>query len=146
MTIPDFKSQEDWEEFTSLFDARWHCKKALLDRVKDDMYPGTSWHGLTSGHMEVINDIVQSLLYDVEYTFCQRYPEYDKDRDDCFIPRRTFKEDVTEALKEALDKDRAEWSHPQSGIHPNNPSDPVHGCPPCPPCDVLQCADHLTDE
>ena len=41
---------------------------------------------------------------------------------------------------------QAEWSHPQSGIHPDNPSDPVHGCPPCPPCDVLQCADHLTDE
>ena len=127
MTIPDFKSQEDWEAFTSLFDARWHCKKALLDRVKDDMFPGTSWNGLSSGHMEVINDMTQSLLYDVEYTFCQRYPEYDKDRDDVFIPRRTFKEDETEALLEANQKF---W---------NNANE-------CPPCDVLQCADHLTDD
>lgn len=104
MTIPNFKSQEDWEEFTSLFDARWHCKKALLDRVKDDMFPGTSWHGLTSGHMEVINDITQSLLYDVEYTFKDKYPEYKTDDDEIFIPRRSFKEDVTEALLEANQK------------------------------------------
>ena len=122
MSIPNFKSQQDWEAFTSLFDARWHCKKALLDRVKDDMFPGTGWNGLTSGHMEVINDIVQSLLYDVETTFYKDYPEYEEDRlDDVFIPRRTFKEDCAEALKEALRQD-------------------------CPPCDTLTCADHLTDE
>ena len=109
MTIPNFKSQEDWEEFTSLFDARWHCKKALLDRVKDDMYgrPGFTspeWSSLPPHSVETINDIVQSLLYDVEYTFCQRYPEYDQDRDDVFIPRKSFKEDVTEALLEANQK------------------------------------------
>lgn len=104
MTIPNFKSQQDWEAFTSLFDSRWHCKKALLDRVKDDMFPGTSWHGLTSGHMEVINDIVQSLLYDVEYTFKEKYPEYKNEDDELFIPRRSFKEDVTEALLEANQK------------------------------------------
>ena len=126
MTIPNFKSQEDWEAFTSLFDARWHCKKALLDRVKDDMFPGTEWNGLTSGHMEVINDIVQSLLYDVEYDFEQSHPDYKRD-DEIFIPRRTFKEDVTEALLEANQKF---W---------NNANE-------CPPCDTLACADHLTDE
>ena len=126
MSIPNFKSQEDWEAFTSLFDARWHCKKALLDRVKDDMFPGTGWNGLTSGHMEVINDIVQSLLYDVEYDFEQSHPDYKRD-DEIFIPRRTFKEDVTEALLEANQKF---W---------NNANE-------CPPCDTLACADHLTDE
>ena len=104
MTIPNFKSQSDWEEFTSMFDSRWHCKKALLDRVKDDMFPGTSWHGLTSGHMEVINDIVQSLLYDVEWTFKEKYPEYKNEDDELFIPRKSFKENVTEALLEANQK------------------------------------------
>ena len=104
MTIPNFKSQEDWEAFTALFDARWHCKKALLDRVKDDMFPGTGWNGLSSGHMEVINDITQSLLYDVEYTFKASYPDYKDEEDELFIPRRTFKEDVTEALLEANQK------------------------------------------
>lgn len=127
MTIPNFRSQHDWEAFTAMFDARWHCKKALLDRVKDDMFPGTSWHGLTSGHMEVINDIVQSLMYDVEYTFKEQYPEYKNDDDEIFIPRRSFKQDVEEAL---LNANQKFW---------NNAND-------CPPCDTLQCVDHLTDD
>ena len=104
MTIPNFKSQEDWEEFTGMFDARWHCKKALLDRVKDDMFPGTGWNGLSSGHLEVINDITQSLLYDVEFEFEQKYPEYKRDMDDIFVPRKSFKETVAEALLEANQK------------------------------------------
>ena len=100
MSIPNFKSQEDWEAFTALFDARWHCKKALLERVKDDMFPSYKWESLQPKTLEVINDIVQSLLYDVEYTFKEEYPEYKQD-DDIFIPRRSFKEEVTEALLEA---------------------------------------------
>ena len=104
MTIPNFKSNEDWQAFNSLFDARWHCKKALLDRVKDDMFPGYNWDTLQPKTLEVINDITQSLLYDVEYTFKEQYPEYTQDEDDIFIPRRSFKEDVTEALLEANQK------------------------------------------
>ena len=104
MSIPHFKSQEDWEAFNSLFDARWHCKKALLDRVKDDMFPGYNWDTLQPQILEVINDITQSLIYDVEYTFKEQYPEYKQDEDDIFIPRRSFKEDVTEALLEANKK------------------------------------------
>ena len=134
MSIPNFKSQEDWEEFTSLFDSRWHCKKALLDRVKDDMYgrPGFTspeWSSLPPHSVETINDIVQSLLYDVEMDFEEKYPEYKRD-DEIFIPRRTFKEDVTEALLEANQKF---W---------NSANEPHE----CPPCDTLACVDHLTDE
>ena len=103
MTIPNFKSQQDWEAFTMMFDSRWHCKKALLDRVKDDMFPGTGWNGLSSGHLEVINDITQSLLYDTEMDFEESHPDYKRD-DEIFIPRRSFKEDVTEALLEANNK------------------------------------------
>ena len=40
MSIPNFKSNHDWEAFTSIFDSQWHCKRALLNRVKDDMFPG----------------------------------------------------------------------------------------------------------
>jgi len=123
--IPNFKSNQDWEDFTLLFDKRWHCKKALLDRVKDDMFPNTSWHGLTAKSIEVINDIVQSLLYDVDVEFKTNHPEYKTADDEVFIPYRTFKESVTEALKEALN-DRVKED--------------------CPPCDTLACADHLTDE
>ena len=110
MTIPNFKSNEDWEAFTGLFDARWHCKKALLERVKDDLYPKYKWEELTAGVLEVINDIVQSLLYDVETTFKESHPDYKTEDDQIFIPRRSFKEDVTEALKDALGTDdRNAW-------------------------------------
>lgn len=104
MTIPHFKTIHDWEAFTGLFDARWHCKKALLDRVKDDLFPKYRWEELNAGTLDVINDIVQSLLYDVEYTFKESHPDYKTDDDDVFIPRSSFKESVTEALKDALNE------------------------------------------
>jgi hypothetical protein len=100
----------------------------MLNRVKGELYPGFEWVSLPPSSLETINDITQSLLYDVELTFCKDYPEYDQDRlDDVFIPRRSFKEDVTEALLEANKKF---WNSANE----------------CPPCDTLACADHLTDE
>jgi len=126
MSIPHFKSNHDWEAFTQIFDSQWHCKRALLDRVKDDLFPNTSWNGLTSGHMEVINDIVQNLLYDVDRQFKETHQDYKTEDDDVFIPYRSFKENVTEALEAAI-----------SAYHINKE---------CPPCDTLACADHLTDE
>jgi len=126
MSIPHFKSQHDWEAFTQIFDSQWHCKKALLDRVKDDMFPNTSWNGLTSKSIEVINDIVTNLLYDVDRKFKETHQDYKTADDDLFIPYRSFKENVTEALESALDT--------------------YHIKKECPPCDTLACADHLTDE
>ena len=104
MTIPNFKSTDDLQEFTNLFDDRWQVKFTLLNRVKDDMYPGYKWTALPPSSVETINDITQSLLYDVEYDFEQSHPEYKRDDDEIFIPRRSFKEDVTDALLEANKK------------------------------------------
>jgi len=115
MSIPNFKSQHDWEAFTQIFDSQWHCKKALLDRVKDDLFPNTSWNGLSSGHMEVINDIVTNLLYDVDRKFKETHQDYKTEDDELFIPYRSFKENVTEALKEAMAQNE-QWAHPESGI------------------------------
>ena len=102
MSIPNFKSQHDWEDFTLLFDKQWHCKKALLDRVKDDMFPHVSWSGLSSKHLEIINDIVTNLLYDVEREFKETHQDYKTADDDIFIPYHSFKESVAAALKEAM--------------------------------------------
>jgi hypothetical protein len=123
MSIPHFKSNHDWEAFTQIFDSQWHCKRALLNRVKDDMFPNTSWNGLTSKSIEVINDIVTNLLYDVDRKFKETHQDYKTEDDELFIPYRSFKENVAEALKEALESQKE-----------------------CPPCDTLTCADHLTDE
>ena len=134
MSIPNFKSQHDWEDFTLLFDKQWHCKKALLDRVKDDMFPHVSWSGLSSKHLEVINDMVQSMLYDVDRQFKETHQDYKTEDDDIFIPYRSFKENVAEALKEAMPC--ALEKHNQEVLAKLE----------CPPCDTLTCADHLTDE
>ena len=123
MSIPHFKSNHDWEAFTQIFDSQWHCKKALLDRVKDDMFPGYDWYSLTPKSIEVINDIVSNLVYEVERQFKENHQDYKTEDDEMFIPYRSFKENVTEALKEALNAQKE-----------------------CPPCDTLTCADHLTDE
>jgi len=134
MSIPHFKSQHDWEAFTQIFDSQWHCKKALLDRVKDDMFPNTSWNGLTAKSIEVINDIVTNLLYDVDRKFKETHQDYKTEDDELFIPYRSFKENVAEALKEAMPC--ALEKHNQEILAKLE----------CPPCDTLQCADHLTDE
>ena len=102
MSIPHFKSNQDWEAFTSIFDSQWHCKRALMNRVKDDLFPGYEWHTLTPKTLEVINDIVSNLLYECERQFKETRPEYKTEDDELFIPYRSFKENVTEALNEAL--------------------------------------------
>mgnify|MGYP000657224098 CR=1 FL=1 len=127
MSIPNFKSNQDWEAFTSIFDSQWHCKKALLNRVKNDLFPEyKSWDQLQPKTLEVINDIVSNLVYECERQFKETRPEYKTDDDDLFIPYRSFKENVTEALEAAIDA--------------------YHIKKECPPCDTLACADHLTDE
>ena len=126
MSIPNFKSQDDWQEFLNIFDDQWQCKKALLDRVKDDLFPGYEWQTLQPKTLEIINDMVQSMLYDVDRTFKETHQDYRTADDDIFIPYKSFKENVTEALESALDT--------------------YHVKKECPPCDTLACADHLTDE
>jgi len=117
MSIPNFKSQHDWEAFTQIFDSQWHCKRALLNRVKDDMFPNTSWNGLSSKHMEVINDIVSNLVYEVERQFKETHQDYKTDDDEMFIPYRSFKENVAEAINEALDnREEPIWCHPESSL------------------------------
>ena len=104
MSIPHFKSQDDWQEFLNIFDDQWQCKKAMLDRVKDDLFPGYKWETLQPKTLEVINDIVSNLLYEVEPQFKETHPKYKTDNDEMFIPYRSFKENVAEALAEAMNQ------------------------------------------
>ena len=125
MSIPNFKSQHDWEAFTHIFDSQWHCKKALLDRVKDDMLPGYNWDQLQPQTMEVINDIVSNLVYECERQFKETHQDYKTDDDDIFIPYRSFKENVLEALNEALTPYELQYKNE---------------------CDKLACEDYLTND
>ena len=126
MSIPNFKSQDDWQEFLNIFDDQWQCKRVLLNRVKNDLFPEyKSWNQLQPKTLEVINDIVSNLVYECERQFKETHQDYKTDDDEMFIPYRSFKENVLEALNEALT--------PYELQHKNE-------------CDTLSCADHLTDE
>ena len=106
MNIPSFKSQEHQEEYELLFAEKAVTYIKLMNVVKELMY-GTG-HGnyanLPGSCQEVLRDITSSLLYDTEYTFKASHPEYKTDDDELFIPRRSFKEDVEEALLAANQK------------------------------------------
>ena len=106
MNIPTFKSTEHQEEFELIFAEKAVEYVKLLDTVKELMYgKGTgNYASLPGTCLEIVNDITRSLLYDAEYQFKDNHPEYKTDDDELFIPRRSFKEDVTEALLEANQK------------------------------------------
>lgn len=101
MTIPNFKSVEDWQDYEEIFKNRWDAKKTLLECVRNDLFPDYSWEHLQPKTLEVINDIVQSMLYDTDYDFEKQFPDYKKDEDDIFVPRKSLKEMIAEAVKEA---------------------------------------------
>ena len=61
-------------------------------RVKNYLFPGYNWDQLQPQTLEVINDMVQSMLYDVDRQFKETHQDYKTDDDDLFIPRRSFKE------------------------------------------------------
>lgn len=105
MTIPNFKSVEDWQDYEQIFVDRWDAKKALLERVKDDLFPNCSWKYLHPKAVEVINDIVQTMLYDTNYDFEKQFPDYKKE-DDLFLPRSSLREIIAEAVKESLNQDK----------------------------------------
>ena len=106
MNIPTFKTNEHQDEFELLFAEKAVQYVKLMNVVKELMY-GTG-HGnyanLPGSCQEVLRDITSSLLYDTEYTFKASHPEYKTDDDELFIPRRSFKEDVEEALLAANQK------------------------------------------
>jgi len=127
MSIPNFQSEEHQHEFEDLFEYKASTYIKMMDKVKDMMYgSSTTYNNLPGACQEVLRDITQSLIYDTEYAFKDAHPEYKNNDDELFIPHRSFKENVTEALESALDT--------------------YHVKKECPPCDTLTCADHLADE
>ena len=106
MNVPTFKSEKHEAEFVFIFEDKAQTYINLMNKIKDMMYgPGTgNYANLPGSCLEVVNDITRSLLYDAETQFKEDHPEYKTEEDEIFIPRRTFKEDVEEALLAANQK------------------------------------------
>ena len=127
MSIPDFQTEEHQQEFEVLFEQKAQVYINLMNKVKDMMYGtgGGNYANLPGTCQEVLRDITQSLIYDTEYAFKDTHPEYKNGEDELFIPYRSFKENVLEALNEALTPYELQYKNE---------------------CDTLACADHLTDD
>ena len=119
MSIPDFQSPEHQTEFELLFEQKATIYINLMNKVKDMMYGpgGGNYSNLPGTCQEVLRDIAQSLIYDTEYAFKDAHPEYKNGEDELFIPYRSFKENVSDALNEALDKREQPLAHPDSNLH-----------------------------
>ena len=100
--IPRFTGDSHWEEFSEIFSERVGDYLTLLEIVKDRLLGNVKWCDLDAKMIEVLGDIARTQLYDTEWEFKQKHPEYESQDDEIFIPRKSFQEKVTEALKEAL--------------------------------------------
>lgn len=113
MNIPDFKSTSDQDAFIILFEEKLAVYASLFLKVKQFLnLDYTDGQTITA-----INDITSSIVYDTTTSFKVDHPQYKTEDDELFIPYRSFKENVTEALKEAMNVQ----------------------------CDDLACTDHLGD-
>ncbi|AOV61754.1 hypothetical protein BOW91_gp192 [Synechococcus phage S-WAM2] len=126
MSIPDFQTEEHQKEFEALFEQKAQVYINMMNKVMGMMYgSSTVYNNLPGKCQEVLRDITQSLIYDAEYAFKAAHPEYKNGEDELFIPYRSFKENVLEALNEALTPYELQYKNE---------------------CDTLACADHLTDD
>ena len=127
MSIPDFQTEEHKQEFELLFEQKAQVYINMMNKVKDMMYGvgGGNYSNLPGTCQEVLRDITQSIIYDAEYAFKDTHPEYKNGDDELFIPYRSFKENVLEALNEALTPYELQYKNE---------------------CDTLACVDHLTDD
>lgn len=119
MSIPNFQSQDHSDEFHLLFEEKAIVYIDLMNKVRDLMYGpgGGNYANLPGTCQEVLRDITQHLIYETEYAFKDNHPEYKNSDDEVFIPYRSFKENVSDALNEALDKRNQPWAHPESNLH-----------------------------
>ena len=126
MSIPDFQTEEHQAEFEALFEQKATTYIKMMDKVKNLMYgSSTTYNNLPGACLEVVQSVASTLLYDAEYAFKAAHPEYKNGEDELFIPCRSFKENVLEALNEALTPYELQYKNE---------------------CDTLACADHLTDD
>jgi hypothetical protein len=126
MSIPNFQTEEHQQEFELLFEQKAQVYINMMNKVMGMMYgSSTVYNNLPGTCQEVLRDITQSIIYDTEYAFKDTHPEYKNGEDELFIPYRSFKENVLEALNEALTPYELQYKNE---------------------CDTLACADHLTDD
>ena len=110
--LPQFKTVVDEDAYLSIFEDKLQAYWALMNRVKNKFFAGDSltkewkWEDLQPKTIEIFRDITSDLMYKTEVDFKEAFPQYKTADDELFIPYRSFKENVTEALTEAIAKNK----------------------------------------
>jgi hypothetical protein len=100
--VPIFKNAEDSKKFFQTFQDVVNDYDRCFSIVRRTMLPGTlADNGDLSGDLfTVLNDITSNLLYQTRHDIFEKlHPEY-KEEDNVFIPHKSLKEKVKEALDE----------------------------------------------
>ena len=95
--IPAFVTPEHQEEYYELYDIQLETFADLLHKTRQRLFPGTTFMGLDSRTIEVLNDITRSLIYDVTDRFENKHPNYKSESDVFFSTNK-----VREVIKEYI--------------------------------------------
>lgn len=103
--LPKFKNEDDKSVYFDTFTEKLVQYHTLMVLTKDQFFGEKyNFDQLDGRTLEVVRDITHDLMYKTENDFKSQFPEYKDEDDELFIPYRSFKENVTEAINEALDK------------------------------------------
>jgi hypothetical protein len=95
--IPSFVTPEHEQEYYALFDTQLETFADLLHKTRQRLFPGTTFMGLDSRTIEVLNDITRSLIYDVNDRFEDKHPNY-KSESDLFFSTSKVREVIKEYI------------------------------------------------
>jgi hypothetical protein len=99
--IPDFKSTNDEEIYQTIFSEKLNDYYMLMSAVRARFFPNYNWDQLTGDTLSVLRDMTAMLVYNTTEEFRKQVPDYE---DEVFIPKSTFQDQVTKALKEAFEE------------------------------------------
>lgn len=97
-----FETTEDRKKYIEIFSENLDFYCVLATLVRDKIFKDYEWKNLDGELLEVVRVLVNELMYQTDERFKKELPIYKDGDDELFIPYRSFKESVTEALKEAI--------------------------------------------
>ena len=96
--IPTFKSLEDETVYSDIFKRKLDQFYCLAHLVKEEFFPRYKWEGLQPATVKLLFDLTESLSYDTLQEFKTTIDGYGED--DIFVPRRSLKESLKQAMEE----------------------------------------------
>ena len=101
--IPEFKTAEDAAAYSDLFKKKTQNYITMMNIIRDELYKDRShqysWSEITGDTLGIIVNITNSVMYDTTSEYRDKVPGYE---DPIFIPRKSFKKNVAEAMVEAM--------------------------------------------